>query len=674
MADRADPPPAETLPGLRQTVRASRPRRAAGTEPVAQTAPVARVLVDTPLAHLDRPFDYAVPASMADHALPGVRVKVRFAGKALDGFVVARADDTDHTGALTPLRRLVSPEPVLRPAVAELAGLLAERYAGTRSDVLRLAVPPRHATTEKQPSPAEEPVAVDTEATRAAWASYPAADPYLAHLARGGSPRAVWSALPGADWPRLLAAAAALTLSAGRGSVLVVPDRRDVARLDAALHDLLGPGHHVVLTAGAGPARRYREFLAVVRGTRRIVVGTRAAAFAPVHDLGLVAIWDDGDDLHAEPRAPYPHAREVLLTRARLEDAAGLVGGFARSVESEQLLASGWAHELAPPRDSLREAVTVSIAGATDRELERDPLTRATRMPRQVYDAVAAGLERGPVLLQTPRRGYAASLACERCRTPARCTVCTGPLAVTGPAVPPACRWCGTVDEAWACATCGHRGLRAPVVGELRTAEELGRAFPSTPVVASGGDHVVESVPARPAIVVATPGAEPVPVAGYAAVVLLDTWLALLRPDLRTEEEALRRWLGAAGLAAHGASVVAVGDPAHPALQALVRWDPAGFARREAATRSEAHLPPGSRLATITGDPGAVDDALTLLDQPPGTEVLGPVEVEGGESRLVVRVPRGHGSALSRALGEVQRLRSARKLDPVRIQVDPMSL
>jgi len=120
--------------------------------------------------------------------------------------------------------------------------------------------------------------------------------------------------------------------------------------------------------------------------------------------------------------------------------------------------------------------------------------------------------------------------------------------------------------------------------------------------------------------------------------------------------------------------VVAVGDPAHPALQALVRWDPAGFARREAESRAEAHLPPASRLATITGEPGAVDDALTLLDQPPGTEVLGPVEVDDGESRVVVRVPRAHGSALSRALGEIQRIRSARKLDPVRIQVDPMSL
>jgi primosomal protein N' (replication factor Y) len=212
------------------------------------------------------------------------------------------------------------------------------------------------------------------------------------------------------------------------------------------------------------------------------------------------------------------------------------------------------------------------------------------------------------------------------------------------------------------------------VVGERRTAEELGRAFPSTPVVASSGDRVVASVPAGPALVVATPGAEPVADGGYAAVVLLDTWLALARPDLRTDEEALRRWLGSAGLAAGGARVVAVGDPAHPALQALVRWDPAGFARREAAARSEAHLPPASRLATITGGPGAVDDALTLLDRPVGTEVLGPVDVDDGQSRVVVRVPRAHGLSLSRALGEIQRVRSARKLDPVRIQVDPMSL
>jgi primosomal protein N' (replication factor Y) len=675
MPEAAQPSP-ETLPGLRATVRASRARTSSGTspEPRAEVDPVARVLVDTPLAHLDRAFDYTVPASLAESAVPGTRVKVRFAGKDLGGFVVARAAESDHTGSLTPLRRVVSSERVLSPAVAELAETLAERYAGTRADVLRLAIPPRHAATEGQPSPAEGSVSVDAVAARQAWATYPTARSFLDHLAGGGAPRAVWSAAPGADWPLLLAHAAAIALAGGRGSVMCVPDRRDVDRLDAALSAVLGEGHHVVLTAGAGPARRYREFLAVSRGTRRIVVGTRAAAFAPVSDLGLVAIWDDGDDLHAEPRAPYPHVRETLLTRAAQEGAAALLGAFSRSVEAEQLLASGWAHELALPRDALRDAVTVSVTGDTDVALERDPLARASRLPKQAFEALAKGIQRGPVLVQTPRQGYAASLSCERCRAPARCAACSGPLVVARRAAPPCCRWCGTVAEAWACRECGHRGLRAPVVGERRTAEELGQAFPSLPVVASGGDHVVASVPARPAIVVATPGAEPVAEGGYAAVLLLDTWLALARADLRTDEEALRRWLNAAGLVAPGGAVVAVGDPAHPALQALVRWDPDGHARRETDARAQAHLPPASRLATLTGEPGAVDDALTLLDLPSDAEVLGPVPVDDDVSRVVVRVPRAHGPALSRALGEVQRVRSARKLDPVRIQVDPVTL
>jgi primosomal protein N' (replication factor Y) len=158
-------------------------------------------------------------------------------------------------------------------------------------------------------------------------------------------------------------------------------------------------------------------------------------------------------------------------------------------------------------------------------------------------------------------------------------------------------------------------------------------------------------------------------------VVLLDTWLAVARPDLRTDEEALRRWLGAAGLAGPGATVLAVGDPTHPALQAMVRWDPGGFARREAAARSEAHLPPASRLATLTGEPGA---GRRRADPPrPAGRHRGARPGRGRRRRVAGRRPgttRAHASALSRALGEVQRVRSARKLDAVRIQVDPVSL
>ncbi|HWJ82631.1 MAG TPA: primosomal protein N' [Nocardioides sp.] len=667
------------LPGLaraaaRKGGAAARARRAKQAAPVelAEVAPVARVVLDVPLAHLDRPFDYAVPATMADDARPGVRVKVRFAGQDVDGFVVGRAAASDHEGRLTPLRRVVSPEPVLAPEVAALCDRVAERYAGSAADVRRLAVPPRHATTERQPTAPEPDVPADAGADEA-WSGYPAAAPFLAHLRQGGDPRAVWGAAPGEDWPRLLAHLAAAALACGRGSVLCLPDHKDVARLDEALRSLLGDGHHVVLGAGAGPAARYREFLAVSRGARRIAIGTRSAAFAPVRDLGLVVVWDDGDDLHAEPRAPYPHTREVLLLRADAAGAAVLVGGFGRTVEADQLLRSGWAREIAAPRATVRDRVLVAVTGASDTDLRRDPLAHAARMPHQVFEAVRWGLERGPVLVQTPRAGYALRLACDRCRTPARCPACTGPLQIPGPTDPPRCRWCATEVPGWSCPECGGQGLRAPVVGDLRTSDELGRAFPKVPVVTSSGEHVRDRVGPEPRIVVATPGAEPVADDGYAVVVLLDTWLVLGRDAMRVAEEAVRRWCNAVGLVRAGGRALVVGEPSVPAIQALVRWDPAGFAAREAEERRSARLPPAARIATVTGEPGAVDDALTLLDLPEDADVLGPL-ADGEEERVVVRVPRRDGPRLSAALGELQRLRSARKLEAVRIQVDPLEI
>jgi len=677
------------LPGLvrdrvaegRAKAKATKQRKAAEAE-ITDVDPVAQVLLDLPLAHLDRPFDYSVPAAMAEAAQPGVRVKVRFAGQDVDGFVVARVAESDHPGALAPLRRVVSAERVLAPEVAALTASIAERYAGTRSDVLRLAVPARHATTEREPSPAAPgPARWDAEAAERAWAGHEPGAAFLRHLREGGAPRTVWHAAAGTAWPDLLAHAAAATLAGGRGSLLVVPDGKAVARVAAALTDVLGAGHHVTLTADVGPAERYRAFLAVARGSARVVVGTRAAAFAPVQRLGLVALWDDGDDNLAEPRAPYPHAREVLLLRAEQEAAGALVGGFARTVEADQLLRTGWAHPIAPTRALARDRVTVAVTGATDFDLERDPLARVSRVPRDAFVTIKAALEHGPVLVQTPRRGYAAALACDTCRTSARCATCTGPLRLSGPVTPPHCGWCGAEAEAWACPVCGGRGLRAPVVGEARTAEELGRAFPGVRVASSSGDRLLERVSDRPAVVVATPGAEPPADTGYAAVLLLDTWLLLGHPDLRTEEEALRRWSNAAGLVAPGGRVLVVGDPGHPAIQALVRWDQPGFAAREAEQRALAHLPPASRLASLTGAPGALADARTLLDLPDHAELLGPVPVGGAvageedeEQRLVVRVPRSEGAALSAALGELQRLRSARRLEPVRIQVDPPTL
>ena len=654
---------------------AAKPARVA-----AAVRPVARVAVDIPLAHLDRLFDYQVDESQAELAQPGCRVRVRFAGQLVDGYVIERVDDTEHEGRLAFLDRAVSGEVVLTPEIAALARAVADRWAGTFADVVRLAVPPRHARAEASPTPGTEAAAATGD--RGLLDVLDGGPQLYDAVAGGGSPRAV-AAMPPGDWPARLAALAAATVSSGRGVVLVVPDHRDVDRLDAALAAQLGPGRHVALSADLGPAERYRRFLQLSRGAVPCAVGTRSAVWAPVRDLGLLVVWDDGDDTLAEPRAPYAHARDVAVLRAHLAGAGLVLAGVAVSAEGAALAESGWAHAVDPTPEA-RAALVPAMRTAESLDAE-DPLARAARLPTAGWQAARAALADGrPVLVQVPRRGYLPALSCDRCRLPARCHVCAGPLARPAADAAPTCRWCGVVATAWRCPGCGGENMRAAVIGARRTAEELGRAFPGTPVRTSGGGAVLASVPDRAAVVVATPGAEPVAEGGYGAALLLDGWALLSRPDLRAGEESLRRWLNAAALVrgqADGGIVIVVAPGELRPVQALLRWQPRWHAERETAERSALHLPPAARMAAVSGAPAAVHELLELTPLPDGAELLGPVPDPAGSrdgsvvERMLIRVPRRFGGELATALKHAAAQRSARKApDAVRVELDPQHI
>ncbi|MEV0060637.1 primosomal protein N' [Nocardia sp. NPDC050718] len=749
--------------------------------------PIARVLPLLSPAHLDRDFDYLVPPELDEIAQPGVRVRVRFAGRLVDGYLLERLPRSEHTGKMVKLERVVSPERVLTPDVLRLATAVAARYAGTRADVLRLAIPPRHARTEsggtKKSTAATEPADTahasgdatqaeviqqptvigsegaasgaraeavrrptvagsegaalgaqaeavqrtaaadsvdaasgaraesvgrrtaigpdggDTDAVpepsvdTSAWSRYVHGEAFVGALRQRRGARAAWQALPGEDWAARLAELAATVVASGRSAVLMVPDQRDLDRLLAECVRLVGDSA-VGLSAGLGPAARYRRWLAVLRGQARIVVGTRAAVFAPACDLGLIAIWDDGDDTYAEPRAPYPHAREVAMLRAHETGAAFVAAGFARTAEIQAVVESGWARDLLAERQVLREVMPrISAPGDTDFALERDALARAVRMPGVAFAAARAAIkENAAVLVQVPRRGYVPSLACAKCRTPARCRHCNGPLSLPhstdGQAASPQCKWCGITEAAFRCQACGARALRAMVIGAARTAEELGRAFPGVPIRGSGGGEVIDTVEPGAQVVVATVGAEPLVRGGYGVALLLDGWALLGRADLRASEDTLRRWMGAAALVRPRGQVIVMAEPALPTVQALVRWDPVHHAAAELEARAEVGFPPAVRLAAVDGTSASIAEFLDAAALPDGTEVLGPVPLpptarkpfSGGDSpaeveRMLLRVGRSAGAPLARALTAAQAVRSShRSDDPLRVQVDPVDI
>ena len=671
--------------------------------------PVARVRVDSTLPQVDRTFDYRVPAELSEDAVPGARVRVLFNGHEMTGYIEERAATTDWTRtSLLPLKSVLSRMPAVAPEIFALAESLADRYASTVANVLRLAVPPRIAALDKKyapllpgyesaylgdSSPAGESAPENVEPENAApenvepepaaasaissttdpyaWLATPGApapfvlDPpalnpdapdaasvfsdyengaeFIEDVAGGAATRAVMTVLPGHlehTWADVLATALATAAASGRGAIAVVPTAKNLDLLEAALAERLPADSFVRLSSDSTPHTRYHGFVKARLGRVPVVIGTRAAAYAPVANLGLVVCWDDGDSSLLEQRAPYCHARDVLLLRASAENTAALFAGFSMSSEAARLVRTRWASHVRAPRALVRDFSPRIFSTGSEFELARDPLAAMARIPHLAFEHARRALARGPVLVQVARSGYIPSFSCERCRMPARCGECSGPLSVASGSSVPSCSWCGRLAQQWRCSECGFTHWRYSAAGATRTAEELGRAFPNVPVISSAGDHVRASVGPEPALVVATPGAEPVAFGGYAAALLLDADKMLRFDSLRAPEAALRRWLNAAALvrpAALEGTVVTTASPS-PVEQALVRWDPAWFAREELEERAQTGLPPAVRTAAVTG---AEADVRAFMEEFLGSSAL-PERVRE-QLRIVGPVPLDQG-------------------------------
>ena len=613
------------------------------------------MLIDSPLPQLDRLFDYEIPPALAAQAQPGVRVRVplRSAGRVVDGLLVDLGEPDASDRPLSELEAVVSPVAVLTPSLYALARRAADRAAGSAGDILRLAIPRRMVRAEKAWIAADPPPHPWIGDADTAWADgVLGAFPGLAAAIDAGErlaldappvPTRLDDGTVVGSWAVLLAAAATHALAAGRSAVVAVPDHRDRAQLEAVLRPRI-PGDALVRDDAqqSGPAR-YAAFLRTLADAPCVVIGNRSTVYAPVSRLGLIALWDDGDPLLAEPLSPGVHARDAALLRQELDGGALVFAGHTRTTDVERLVAVGWVRDLPAAR-----RVSPRVVLSSTREGE----SRAARVPSSAFAAARDALADGPVLVQVARPGYAPVLVCAKCRHPARCAHCGGPLRAVRQGAVPTCAWCGRAAHAWTCPECASTALRMASSGSERTADELGRAFPGTRVIIADGDHPVTQVGSRPALVVATRGAEPLADGGYRAVILLDGERMLLADDLRIGESCLRWWSDAAALAAPGAPVHLVGVTGDLA-RALATWTQAAYARAELADRAPLRMPPTVRVAAIDGPRHAVGTAVAELRRAvpelDADAVLGPV-ARGESVRALVRFEYALGSRVTESL------------------------
>lgn len=627
-----------------------------GRGPSRGNAVIAQVLIDSPLPHLDRPFDYILPESLEGTRV-GTRVRVPFAGRLTSAVVWELAAESD-VPKLKPVRTAAT-MPTFTQEALDLAQSLATRYGGTRWDVLRLMAPARVASVEKLPW--------------GEWLRSLDGASEAGHGTTAGVGRALWAVPP--DGGTLLPSSDlldwALEVSAGgRSAIVVVPDSRAVTSIVAAAGARgldrwtpRSPGTLAVLDADDGPRLRYASFLAASLGLARIVIGTRSAAWQPVPTLGGIAVWDEASSTYQEPRSPYPHSRTVAAVRADASGASVLIAGRALSAEAVSLAEYGFARLL--PTDKRRDEAPAVTVLSSEGEADAGGARRHW-LPPAASVPLAAAAASGVAALLVPQAGFAKGAACTRCGEWAACSHCGGTLRPDASGRTLECAECDDPQDPWFCKECTSPRWQPRGLGVERIALQAGRMFPKVPVHVSAATHgTLGDFSVTRGLVVATPGSLPQVEGGYQHLAIIGARVVLAE-GLGAETAAVRRWLNAAALVrgrTSGGAVTIVGDLPPRVRQALIGWDGLSLGQIDLAERTEAGLPPFRRSLRLTGEGSALDDALAALPHDH-------IQVARDPDGLWVLAPRSVMPACVEAVRTVARERSASNASPLHIRVD----
>lgn len=605
----------------------------------------AKVAIESPLPQLDRLFDYLIPDNLAETCQPGVRVLVPF-GKNLApqaGFVVDLASSSDFDGEANAIFEVVSPVAVLPPSSYRLLRAIADRQAGSLAEVTKLAVPSRSVRVEKAWLAAQNADAANQATPVVPSLDFPGkpasysgrntllAQPTLVQVQTAGSSVAE-DLQPKArpqlqGWIAHFCAFAVGHLAAGRQALLIVPDFRDQNRLKAAFK-ALGLGALVVdFGTTQTNSARYAAYLRSLQTSAAVVIGSRAAAYAPLPHLGGIAIWDDSDSSLQEPTAPYLHSREVALLRQQQTSCDLLIAGHSRSPEVQRLVEIGYLQD--QTANFPLPKIAVSEPG-----LRVD--STSYQLARETFEAG------GAVLVQVANTGHSTGTYCTQCGERGRCRTCNGPIFLDSKNTP-RCRWCSAINLGLTCHACSSTKFRQGMAGSTRTAAELGRSFPGVTVVEATWAHRVETLKPGKRLVVATPGAEPYIEGGYQAVIILDGQQLASKDTLRASELAVNLWSNAVSLLAPGGRCVAVGLATELGKR-FALWDQRGLAATELANRRELGFPPHLRMASVSGPRELVDQLVADLgnsvEKPETIEVLGPLlQGDGGGKNATIAVP-----------------------------------
>ena len=614
---------------------------------ISKNLPVASVLVETPVSHLEGIYDYLIPQHLSESATVGSKVLVEFGRGNAEGLLVGRKAKSDQSIRLKPILDLASPSGLVSLDLIKHIELTRNRFGGSFWSILKSAIPSRVIKEEKliATNPKEKKI-IKYESTALrdliGRADYGFLDSKV---------RIKW----GINFPitvdpdHFLLELIKVRSQAGQ-ILLLVPDEKDLDRLSIPLAKFFG-SDFIEIGSHLNKSLRYRNFLDAAFNSPRVIIATRSGAFTPLSPGATVIVLSDLDQSHYELHAPGWNTRDITLLR---DNQTSLIFiSSSHSLEISRLIDIGWLE-----KKSYRQKNNLKFT--------------TNEMGNSFISAIKKGVTSGSALISVAEKGYANLFLCSKCRNTASCD-CGGKLQIQESRKVPQCYICQKNYPEWKCNFCSDNRPFVIAKGIDRTAEEIGKAVPKFPILISSGSKQIKKLPGGNYIVVATPGSEPNE--RYSTIVMLDGERIFNSPSLRSEELAKFAWFSLLNMVMPDSEVFVSLPNHHPVVQAMLKMDPSSAASYELSSRKQAKLPPYYRVAIVTGDSPEISKfAENLRSSKNSYEITGPIKIDSYQSKILIRVELEQAQVLVDLLDDITKVQGVKSRKIFTVRFDPFDL
>lgn len=276
------------------------------------------------------------------------------------------------------------------------------------------------------------------------------------------------------------------TVRLGRRAMLLIPEIGLTPQVLKRFRSLFGE-RVAVIHSGLSLGQRLDEYKRIKRGDADIIIGTRSAVFAPVENIGLIIIDEEGERSYKSDSSPRYLVHDIAKQRCGSHGAVLLLASATPSVES-YYLAEKSVYKLLEMKKRYNEGSLpeVTIVDMNEERMEGN----STEFSRKLVDEINANLRNGEQsILLLNRRGFHTIMSCVDCYQPIYCPNCSVPLTFHKKNGKLMCHYCGFAeDPVTVCPVCGSDRLKSMGFGTQRLEEELNMLFPSARILRMDAD------------------------------------------------------------------------------------------------------------------------------------------------------------------------------------------